>query len=308
MSIELKNVVKTYANAMALSGVDLEVRSGSIHGFLGPNGAGKTTTMNIICGLLKANSGIIKINDRNIEEHSIDCKRLVGYLPESPPLYLDQSVDDFLIYLARLRGVKKSELKARLESTIERCELGEVRHKLNGNLSKGYKQRVGLAQALIHDPEIVILDEPTNGLDPNAIKHMRDLIKDLKQEHTVLLSSHLLHEVSDMCDTITLINQGKVVRTGPKEEFISSIKHDAKMDVVVETINDSAIKKIKEWDLVKSFEVLRSEKQAKLKISFSDQSDHRAEVSRLLIESGAIPLEMQIHKPDLEEAYRGLIS
>ncbi len=209
--IEVRNLTKLYGNLVAIRSVSFTAERGSILGFLGPNGAGKTTTMRIITGFMPATSGTVLVEGLDIFNQSLEARRRIGYLPENPPLYPDMRVDGYLKFVARLRGVSRSNLDGALERAIEVCGLGEVAHRLCGQLSKGYRQRVGLAQALIHDPPVLVLDEPTIGLDPRQIHEIRRLIKRLSGERTVVLSTHILPEVSQICDKVVIISDGRVV-------------------------------------------------------------------------------------------------
>ncbi len=216
-AIGLVGVSKAYPGVNALTDVNFSVSRGRVHGFLGPNGAGKSTTMNIITGLLKESSGQVRIN--GAEKSPQERKSLIGYLPELPPLYPQMLVKDYLNFVAALHGLTKEQTKSALSEAVEACGLGSVVDRMVGNLSKGYKQRVGIAQALVFKAQILILDEPTVGLDPVSVAEIRQLIQNLKGDHTVLLSSHLLHEISLVCDDITMINRGRVVATGTLEEI-----------------------------------------------------------------------------------------
>jgi ABC-2 type transport system ATP-binding protein len=209
--IEVRNLTKSYGNFVAISDVSFTAERGSILGFLGPNGAGKTTTMRIITGFMPATSGTVLVDKLDVFNESLEARRRIGYLPENPPLYSDMRVDDYLRFVARLRGVPRSRLDEALDHVIGNCGLEQVAHRICGQLSKGFRQRVGLAQALIHDPPVLVLDEPTIGLDPRQIHEIRGLIKTLSGERTVVLSTHILPEVSQICDKVVIINEGRVV-------------------------------------------------------------------------------------------------
>lgn len=219
MGITVTNLTKTYGSQQAVDDISFEVKTGEILGFLGPNGAGKSTTMKIITCYIQPNSGNVTLDDYNIYEHANEVKKKIGYLPENNPLYLDMSIVDYLSYTAALQGVEGRDIKNKVRNMIHVTGLERERHKLIGELSKGYRQRVGLAQALIHDPEVLILDEPTTGLDPNQIVEIRELIKTIGKQKTVLLSSHILKEVEATCDRILIISQGKLVANGTTEEL-----------------------------------------------------------------------------------------
>jgi ABC-2 type transport system ATP-binding protein len=209
--IEVKNLTKMYGNFVAVKDVSFQAKKGQILGFLGPNGAGKTTTMRIISGYMPATSGTVLIDDLDIFSQSLQARRKIGYLPENPPLYNEMRVEAYLRFAGKLRGVSRGDLDAALHHVIEVCGLREVSTRICGQLSKGYRQRVGLAGSIIHDPQVLILDEPTIGLDPRQIRDVRALIRDLGANRTIVLSTHILPEVSQICDKVVIINEGHVV-------------------------------------------------------------------------------------------------
>jgi len=209
--IEVKNLTKAYGSFVAVRDVSFKAEDGQILGFLGPNGAGKTTTMRIITGYMPATIGTVLINGLDIFTNSLEARRLIGYLPETPPLYTDMRVDGYLRFVAKLRGVKRAGVEAAVEHALGVCGLTDMAHRICGQLSKGYRQRVGLAQALIHDPQVLVLDEPTIGLDPRQIHEIRELIRGLAGKRTIVLSTHILPEVSQICDKVVIINDGRVV-------------------------------------------------------------------------------------------------
>src|SRR5579871_1277896 len=208
---ELRHLTKVYGNFVAVRDVWFSAEKGSILGFLGPNGAGKTSTMRVITGFMPATSGTVVIDDLDIFENSLEARRRIGYLPENPPLYSDMRVDAYLRFVARLRGVARANIENALEHALHVCGLEDMAHRICGQLSKGYRQRVGLAQALIHDPPVLVLDEPTIGLDPRQIHEIRGLIRGFAKDRTVVLSTHILPEVSQICDKVVIINEGRVV-------------------------------------------------------------------------------------------------
>ena len=219
MDIRIENLSKKYAAQTAVDRVSFEVRTGEILGFLGPNGAGKSTTMKMITGYIGIGEGDILIGGQSVRQHAGRLKKHIGYLPEHNPLYEDMPVMDYLQFCAALQGVAKDDIPARVHSMIRQCSLDAEKHKKIGELSKGYRQRVGLAQAMIHDPEVLILDEPTTGLDPNQIIEIRRLIRELGKEKTVILSTHILPEVEATCDRILIINKGRIVADGTAESL-----------------------------------------------------------------------------------------
>lgn len=217
--ITVDQVTRHFGKHCAVADISFTVERGEVLGFLGPNGAGKSTTMHMICGVLATSSGSISIAGYDIVETPIQAKQYIGYLPEQPPLYIDQTVDEYLDYCARLRRVPKQNLAAAISNIKQRCGLEQVGNRLIGNLSKGYQQRTGIAQAIIHSPAVVVLDEPTAGLDPNQIVEIRELIRELGQDHSVILSTHILPEVQSVCDRVVIINQGKLVLDKPTQEI-----------------------------------------------------------------------------------------
>ena len=227
--IQIDNLTRYYGDACAVDEISFEIKKGEILGMLGPNGAGKTTTMRMLTCYLQPTSGNITVKNHNIYEHSLEIKKLIGYLPESAPLYPDMLVYDYLKFVADIRGIEKSGADSRIKELARMCAINEVMHRPINELSKGYKQRVGLAHAMMNDPEILVLDEPTSGLDPNQIIEIRDIIKKIGKEKTVILSTHILSEAEATCDRIVIINKGKIVADGATEE----LKREAGSDYVV---------------------------------------------------------------------------
>jgi ABC-2 type transport system ATP-binding protein len=220
--IEVQHLTKRYGDLTAVSDISFNVASGQILGFLGPNGSGKTTTMRIITGFLPATSGTVKVAGLDIFDDSFEVRKRIGYLPESPPLYNDMTVASYLRFVARIKGMPRAEIADALDRALTRCGLTHVANRVSGHLSKGYRQRVGLAQAIIHNPDVLVLDEPTVGLDPQQIIEIRTLIKELAGSHTVVLSTHILPEVAQICEKVVIINEGRVV----KEDMIADLTQD----------------------------------------------------------------------------------
>src|ERR1700757_4778903 len=211
--ITVKDLTKRYARTTAVDHISFEVQKGQIVGFLGPNGAGKTTTMRVLTCFLPPTSGTVTVAGFDVLEQPLEVKKRIGYLPENPPLYPEMNTTEYLNFVGSLKGLAGAELRQRVDYVSERCAIADVKDKLLGKLSKGYRQRVGLAQAIIHNPDVLILDEPTAGLDPKQINETRDLIKDLAGEHTIILSTHILPEVEQTCEQVIIINKGKLVAT-----------------------------------------------------------------------------------------------
>lgn len=231
--IQVESLSKKYARHLAVNDISFTVEKGDIVGFLGPNGAGKTTTMRILTCFMPPTAGRANVAGFDVFEQPSEVKKRIGYLPETPPLYPEMTVTDYLTFVARLKGVASSEVTARTNQAMERCAVADVKDKLIAKLSKGYRQRVGLAQAIIHNPEVLILDEPTSGLDPKQINETRELIKGLAGDHTIILSTHILHEVESLCRSVIIINQGRVVAT----DSVSHLKarEGGSMQLQVET-------------------------------------------------------------------------
>lgn len=238
--IEVSHLTKRYGAHTAVSDLSFTIEAGQIYGFLGPNGAGKSTTMNIMTGCLAASSGEVRIGGYDIFENSAEAKKLLGYLPEQPPLYLDRTPREYLTFVGRAKGLSGTRLEEQIERVMSVTQTGDVANRLIKNLSKGYRQRVGIAQALLGDPRVVILDEPTVGLDPIQIIEIRDLIKDLGREHTVILSSHILSEVQAVCQTVLIISKGKLVACDTPENLEKLFAGSTTVELTVEAPADKA--------------------------------------------------------------------
>lgn len=222
--VKIEHLSHRYSRAWAIKDINLEIKATGVTGLLGSNGAGKSTTMNILCGVLNQTEGNVTINNIDLRSNPKEAKRLIGFLPQNAPLYFDLTVDEYLTHCAYLRWVPKAQLKTALDAAKEKCGIAHFSKRLIKNLSGGYKQRVGIAQAIIHQPRLVVLDEPTNGLDPNQIAAVRELIREIGQERAVIFSSHILSEVQATCDTIKMIEQGRVVFTGSMQDFNNYIE------------------------------------------------------------------------------------
>lgn len=231
--IKVEGLTKRYDRFVAVQGIDFEVAKGQIVGFLGPNGAGKTTTMRILTCYMPPTAGTANVAGFDVLTHPMEVKRRIGYLPENPPVYPEMEVGEYLNFVGRLKGLPSSELPQRVKDVSERCAVAEVSRKLIGKLSKGYRQRVGLAQAIIHNPDVLILDEPTSGLDPKQIHETRDLIRSLAGEHTIILSTHILPEVEQTCDHVVIISKGKLVAKDSVEHLTSRLQGQEAVSVEV---------------------------------------------------------------------------
>ena len=302
--IKVTDLVKQYDNHLAVDHLTFTVPKGQILGFLGPNGAGKSTTMNIITGYISATSGSVTINGHDIYEEPEKAKKSIGYLPEQPPVYMDMKVKEYLNFVAELKRVPKKERVAEVEKALEKTKTKEVEHRLIKHLSKGFRQRVGIAQAIIGNPEIVILDEPTVGLDPMQIIEIRDLMKELAKEHTVILSSHILSEISAVCDTVMIINKGKLVVSDTVENLPKHLKAKNSCKVLVKATEEKvkqALATIKQIEQV-SFE----EKEngfLQMVITTSSEYDVREDLFQVFAASGVQIYEMANVSKNLEDIF-----
>jgi ABC-2 type transport system ATP-binding protein len=314
MAIAARNLTKYYDTEKAVNDISFDVKTGEILGFLGPNGAGKTTTMKILTCYMPQTSGSVEVEGFDIAEHSFEARKKIGYLPEMNPLYLDMNVLEYLEYSARLHGLKNALLKSRLKEMIDVCGIAGVRHKDIGELSKGFRQRVGLAQAMIHDPEVLILDEPTSGLDPNQIVEIRNLIRQLGRAKTVVLSTHILTEVQATCDRVIIINDGGIVADGTLEQLQRDFRGSEKISLELKVPTGKIVNamtdmypKFKEISQVDSVEYGGQEGDLhKFSIHTVKGSDIREEIFRRAVSEGWILLEMSRKATSLEEVFRKL--
>lgn len=292
-------VTKEYPGRTAVSNVSFEVKKGSIHGFLGPNGAGKSTTMRMIAGLMPQTSGSINLFGEEVRPNQASLKNKIGLLPENAPLYVDMRVEDYLKFVAKIHQVK--DIKFQVERVMEELSLVEVRHRLIGNLSKGYRQRVGLAQAIVYDAPFLILDEPTNGLDPQSVVELREFIKKLSHDKTILFSSHVLPEVEQLCDQITIIHQGKIRASGDLHEIHRKFRQGLVLRVGIgekETLPD--LSRLGKYQVTQNH-VVGNERQYHL--NFEDDRDCRSEIGKILIQEGVSLLTLAVESPELEDIF-----
>lgn len=298
--IEVSGLTKLYGARTAINDLNFHIKEGEIVGFLGPNGAGKSTTMKILTGFMPASFGTAKIAGYDVFDQAIEVKRNVGYLPENPPVYLEMVVEDYLVYAARLHDVEKSKLKAAVSSAIERTGLAHVRKRMIGNLSKGYRQRVGIAQALVHNPKVLILDEPTVGLDPVQIIEIRELIKSLAGQHTVILSSHILPEVTATCQRIIVINKGHIVAQDSIDRLTTRMRQGLLFQLQVKNASNSGISAIKSISGVKNI----TQEGSKLLIEIKpDQHELRDQIVETAVHEKMGVLEFSAEKLSLEEVF-----
>ena len=307
--IEVKNVTKKYGSITAVNDISFDVKDGEVVGFLGPNGAGKSTTMNMLTGYIEPTQGQIIINGNDILKKPRKAKREVGYMPENVPLYYELTAMEFVTYMAELKMVKKSERKEQVEQVLKETGLEDVKNKLIRNLSRGYKQRVSMAGALVGNPDVIILDEPTVGLDPKQITEIRSLIKELGKKHTVILSSHILSEVSQICERVIIINKGKIVAIDTPENLEKSTKERNGISVVVEDKNEKMktlkekIPEIEDIEFVKDNE----DGTKQYVITTSSDIDLRKKIFEVLPKEGIVIFELKKTENTLEDAFIKLI-
>jgi ABC-2 type transport system ATP-binding protein len=309
MSIKVTNLTKYYGENLAVDDISFEVTKGEILGFLGPNGAGKTTTMKVITTFLPPTAGKVTVDGLDVEENSIEVRRKLGYLPEQNPLYFDMNVVDYLDYVAALDGIPDEKIKSRREEMIDVCGLEEVRSKDIGELSKGYRQRVGLAQAMINNPEVLIMDEPTSGLDPNQIIEIRNLIKKLGKQKTVILSTHILSEVQATCNRVIIVNKGKIVADGSPEELQSRSKGQSVVTLeVMNNCDKNALHTaLKNHKAVTKVELAKESDESFVFNVFGDKgADLRGDISGIVMKQKATLLSMQAKQSSLEDVFREL--
>ena len=311
--IEINNLVKRYGDIKAVNGISFTVNDGEVLGFLGPNGAGKSTTMNIITGYLSSTSGTVKVNGHDILEEPDEAKKCIGYLPEMPPLYFDMTVLEYLGFICDLKKVPKKERKEQLASILSMVKLVDMADRLIGNLSKGYKQRVGIAQALVGNPDILILDEPTVGLDPNQILEIRKLIRKLAQSHTVILSSHILSEVQAVCDRVVIINKGKVAAIDTITDLSTKLSGSTKLSLSFKGPEKDVINKIKSIPGVNEVTSVVSNTEAsihqvEITADSDSKSDVRSSIFYVMSKGGWPMLEFRSLNPTLEEIFLSITS
>ncbi len=311
--IEINNLVKRYGDIKAVNGISFTVNDGEVLGFLGPNGAGKSTTMNIITGYLSSTSGTVKVNGHDILEEPEEAKKCIGYLPEQPPLYFDMTVLEYLNFICDLKKVPKKERKEQLASILSMVKLVDMADRLIGNLSKGYKQRVGIAQALVGNPDILILDEPTVGLDPNQILEIRKLIRKLADKHTVILSSHILSEIQAVCDRVVIINQGKVAAIDTITDLSSKLSGSTKLSLSFKGPVKDVANKLRAIPGVNNVVSVVSNDdteihQVEITADSSAKNDVRTSVFYTMSKGGWPMLEFRSMDPSLEEIFLSITS
>ena len=303
--IEVENLTKKYGSHVAVDNLSFRVERGMIYGFLGPNGAGKSTTMNMMTGYIAATSGTVKINGYDILKNPEQAKKSIGYLPELPPVYPDMTVYEYLKFVAELKKVKKNERQAQIEDVMKQTRIEDVKGRLIKNLSKGYKQRVGLAQAIIGYPEVIILDEPTVGLDPKQIIEIRELIRELAKKHTIILSSHILSEVSAVCDHIMIISKGKLVASDTPEGLMTLLKGGKQMKLSVLGEQSKVEELLQSMESVKDFSMQppKAEGLVSVNIRTEDTEDIRVELFHRLAAADMPIMELSLSEKSLEDVF-----
>lgn len=304
LHIDVQRLSKFYDQRKAIDELSFTVEKGEVLGFLGPNGAGKSTTMKILTCFMPASSGEAKVAGYDVFEQPLEVKKRVGYLPETPPVYLDMIVSDYLEYAGALHGLKGNALKHGVNVALEKCGLGQVKNRIIGNLSKGYRQRVGLGQAIVHNPSVLILDEPTSGLDPHQIHEIRELIKSFKGEHTVILSTHILPEVEAICSKVLIIKQGKIVVIDSLSAVSARLRKGNAFHFTIAGPSSDVLPKVRSLQGVVGVDVASaSSAETTFTVTSHEGSDVRALVADAVIKSGAALVELKRESASLEEVF-----
>jgi len=301
--IKIDRVTKMFGPTVAVKNISLEVKKGEILGFLGPNGAGKTTTMRIITGYFPPTNGNAYVAGHSVLDHPLSVKREIGYVPENPAMYKDMRVKEYLRFVGAIKGVKKSLLKESIEKSVQLCALESVVHKRIKELSKGFRQRVALGQALINDPPVLVLDEPTSGLDPKQIHEIREFIKSMAGERTIILSTHILPEVSMTCNKVVIINEGKIVAVDTIENIGRSFSHTNQIEVTVQGLPDRIVENLTKMDGI----IRVDHKEMSYIIDVEKDTDLRAEIAKKIVENGFGLLELKKKSLSLEDIFLKLV-
>jgi len=301
--IQVKNLTKCYGPTLAVDNISFSIEKGEIVGFLGPNGAGKTTTIRILTCFMPATGGSATVAGFDVFSESLQVRQRIGYLPESVPLYTEMRVSEYLNFRGKLRGLDRETLKNRVGYVTERCWLQDVARKTVGHLSKGYRQRLGLADALLHDPDVLILDEPTVGLDPTQIRAPRELIKELGKRHTILLSSHILPEVEAVCSRTIIIAGGKIVASGSPDELRDRIREQSRLIVELKGPKDQIETSLVNLESVKGVEVLHNNGYVRLAVQVAGKTDVREQIAQLAMKNHWLMREMRLEVASLEDFF-----
>lgn len=297
--IEVKNLTKTYGGITAIRGINFSVKKGEVVGFLGPNGAGKSTTMKIITGYMAPTSGQASVAGFDVFENPIEVKKRIGYLPETPPLYTDMYVRDYLKYVAQLKGVEKNKIQAQVNDALEKTHLQDVQKRMIQNLSKGFRQRVGIAQALVSNPDVLILDEPTVGLDPKQVAEIRDLIRALRGQHTIILSTHILPEVQATCERIIIVNQGQIVAQDSLEGLMANQKGRRKILLKTKHTGKDVEQSLRDLSGVSDVRTVGAD----LEIEMADDEKAVEMIAQMVMQKGFGLLGIQSARADLEDVF-----
>ncbi len=298
--IEVEQLSKSYGPREAIKGLSFQVEKGEVVGFLGPNGAGKSTTMNILSCIMPASSGTAKICGFDVFEQSLEIRKLIGYLPETPPLYADMVVNDYLAFAARLRNIPLKNTQSAVEQVIEKCSLKEVSERIIGRLSKGYQQRVGIAQALVHNPDILILDEPTIGLDPIQIIEIRKLIQELALSHTIILSSHILPEITQICKRVIIISDGKIAAVDSLEALTTRLRKGERLLLKVRQSSSEILEKLRGVEKVNA---VSEEQPGQFTIDCEPNADIQDEIAQLSLNNKWGIVELKPASMTLEDVF-----
>ena len=304
--IELKNITKYYGDFPAVTDISFEIEKGEIVGLLGPNGAGKSTTMKMITGFMPPTSGELTVGGNDIVSQSIEARRKIGYLPETVPLYTDMTVYSYIEYMGMLRGLSKKNIKSKVDNVIEICKLEDYRNSLISKLSKGFRQRVGISQAIIHEPEVLVLDEPTIGIDPNQVVETRQLIKNLSGEHTLILSSHILPEVSSICERVLIIHEGEIAASDTIENLSSLMSGKNKIEADIIGSPQAIVTELEKINDVKSvqFSINKSSSEfSTFSIESEINSDIRSEIAKIIINNDWGLIRLQSMGMSLEDIF-----
>jgi ABC-2 type transport system ATP-binding protein len=302
--ISVENISKRYPTKTAIEGMSFNVEKGEILGFLGPNGAGKTTTMRIITGYMPATSGTVRIDGFDVGDNPLDCRKRIGYLPENPPLYTEMTVAAYLRFVAKIKGVSSARLANEVDRVMDKVNITDVQHRIIAKLSKGYKQRVGIAQALLNDPPVLILDEPTIGLDPKQIHEVRELIKELAGKHTVILSTHILPEVEQTCHRVIIIDHGKIVAVDTPQNLRVQAQATSRTSLEVEGPAPAIVSKLKSLPgIVDVRTISESDGRARFQVDSDVRQDIRGEMARAIVTNGWGLLELHSSVMSLEDIF-----
>jgi ABC-2 type transport system ATP-binding protein len=301
--IQVNELTKKYAGFTAVRGISFDVKPGEIVGFLGPNGAGKSTTMKILAGYLPPTDGEVKVAGFNVVSQSLEVRKRIGYMPENMPLYTEMRVDEYLRFRAQLKGVASKNVKGRVEEVKRQCSIKDVESKIIGTLSKGYRQRVGLADAMVHDPELLILDEPTIGLDPHQIRSVRDLIKELGKKHTILLSTHILSEVEMTCSRVIIINRGRIEASDTVSNLTRLVRGGGAVRLEINALGTLAKDKLEALEDVEEVEILQESEWPQLKVYPKSGVDIRDAVYQVIRNEGWSLRQMNREGASLEDVF-----